>query len=207
MRETGPLHLYCTPAVFDWVFKSNPIFQTLLHPRKFTWSPVSDLQAGSIRRVNGVETGLAYEAYWVRGKVPAHAGSAPGRDGGSNLAYRIIDSASGASLFHVPAIGELDPGVVAAIARCDCVLFDGSFWSEDEMEARGVGTRTARAMGHLPIGGPDGSLARLSRLSAIRKIYTHINNTNPILDEDSPERRAVAEAGWEVAEDGMELVL
>ena len=207
IRETEPLHLYCTPAVFDWVFKSNPIFQTLVQPGKFTWSPVSDLQAGSIRRVDGAETGLAYEAYWVRGKVPAHARSAVCRDDGSNLAYRIIDRANGASLFYVPVIRELDPEIIVAIARCDCVLFDGSFWSETELEARGVGTRTACAMGHLPIGGRDGSLARLGSLSAIRKIYTHINNTNPILDEDSPERRAVAGAGWEVAGDGMELML
>lgn len=211
IRETEPLHLYCTPAVFDWVFKSNPIFHSLVQPGKFTWSPVSNLQAGSITRADGAETGLAYEAYWVRGKVPAYAGSAGCHDGsnvgGSNLAYRIIDRASGASLFHVPVIRELDPEIIAAIARCDCVLFDGSFWSETEMEARGVGTRTASAMGHMPIGGRAGSLAMLGGLSAIRKIYTHINNTNPILNEDSPERRAVAGAGWEVAEDGMELIL
>ena len=212
IRETEPLHLYCTPAVFDWVFKSNPIFHNLVQPGKFTWSPVSNLQAGSIRRVAGAETGLAFEAYWVPGKVPVYARSAGcGGDGsdlnGSNLAYRIVDRTSGASLFYVPVIRELDPEIIAAIVRCDCVLFDGSFWSETEMEAQGVGTRTASAMGHMPIGGRDGSLARLGGLSAIRKIYTHINNTNPILNEDSPERRAVAGAGWEVAEDGMELIL
>ena len=212
IRETEPLHLYSTPAVFDWVFKSNPIFQTLVQPGKFTWTPVNDLQVGPIRRVDGAETGLGYEAYSVRGKVAAHARSAGCRhDGsnveGSNLAYRIVDRANGASLFYVPVIRELDPEIIAAIARCDCVLFDGSFWSATEMETRGVGTRTARAMGHLPIGGGDGSLAMLGGLGAIRKIYTHINNTNPILNEDSPEGRAVAGAGWEVAADGMEIVL
>ncbi len=210
IRETGPLHLYCTPAVFDWVFKSNPIFRTLIQPGKITWSPVSDRQAGPIRCVDGAETGLAYEAYAVEGKVPVYARSAVCGDDGSNLAYRIVDTRSGASLFYVPVIRELDDEIIAAIARCDCVLFDGSFWSETEMESRGVGTRTAAAMGHLPIGGSGGSLAKLSGLGAIRtirKIYTHINNTNPILNEDSPERRAVVEAGWDVAEDGMELVL
>jgi pyrroloquinoline quinone biosynthesis protein B len=85
-------------------------------------------------------------------------------------------------------------------------MFDGSFWSENEMEQRGAGTRTASAMGHIPISGPAGSLARLSDLRN-RKIYTHINNTNPILDETSAERRAVEEAGWEVAEDGIDFVV
>ncbi len=85
-------------------------------------------------------------------------------------------------------------------------MFDGSFWSEDEMEFRGAGTRTASAMGHLPISGTAGSLALLGDLR-IRKIYTHINNTNPILDENSDERRALERAGWEVAEDGMDFTL
>ena len=86
------------------------------------------------------------------------------------------------------------------------IMFDGSFWSDDEMERHGVGTRTAAAMGHLPIDGPEGSLARLSHLPG-RKVYTHVNNTNPILDETSAERRAIEQAGWEVAEDGMDFTL
>ncbi len=209
LRETGPLHLYCTAAVFEWVFKSNPIFAALVQPGKFTWSPVQDRQtvrqAVPIAHVDGAETGLKYQAYPVAGKVPVYA--RPATCDGSNLAYRIVETATGASLFYVPVIRELDDEIIAAISGCDCVLFDGSFWSETEMESRGAGTRTASTMGHLPIGGCDGSLARLGALGAIRKIYTHINNTNPILNEDSPERHAVIAAGWQVAEDGMELEL
>jgi pyrroloquinoline quinone biosynthesis protein B len=109
-------------------------------------------------------------------------------------------------MLYVPAIKQINQGLIAAASKCDCILFDGSFWSDDEMARRGVGTRTASAMGHVPIDGPEGSLARLSHLRA-RKVYTHVNNTNPILDETSAERRTIENAGWEVAEDGMDFTL
>jgi pyrroloquinoline quinone biosynthesis protein B len=118
----------------------------------------------------------------------------------------MIDTRAGSSILIAPAIKQIDERFIAAAAECDCLMFDGSFWSDDEMELRGAGTRTASAMGHLPISGTSGSLARLGDLR-IRKIYTHINNTNPILDENSDERRAVEKAGWEVAEDGMDFTL
>jgi pyrroloquinoline quinone biosynthesis protein B len=94
-----------------------------------------------------------------------------------------------------------------ALEGADCVLFDGTFWSSDELPARGLGTKRAEAMAHLPVGGPEGSLAALADLRAGRRIYIHVNNTNPLLREDSAERRAVVAAGWEVAEDGMEIAL
>ena len=97
-------------------------------------------------------------------------------------------------MLYVPATKNISEGLVAVASECDCIFFDGSFWSDDEMARRGVGTRTALAMGHVAIDGPDGSLARLSHLRA-RKVYTHVNNTNPILDEASPERRAIEARG------------
>jgi pyrroloquinoline quinone biosynthesis protein B len=207
LRETRPLRIYSTARVFDWVFKSNPVFASLINPEKLNWTAMTDGGRDPIVTVDGDAIGLGYEARFVRGKVPTYVRPAPADIDGSNLACRIIDSKSGASILYVPAIRELDDAVIAAAAACDILFFDGSFWSETEMESRGVGTRTASAMGHLPIGGPDGSLARLRGLTGVRKIYTHINNTNPILDEDSPERRALTDARWEVAEDGMELVV
>jgi pyrroloquinoline quinone biosynthesis protein B len=207
LRETRSLRIYSTARVFEWLFKLNPVFAALIQPGKLTWSPLTDGGHDPIRTADGADTGLGYEARFVRGKVPTYVRPAPADAGGSNLACRIVDAKSGASILYVPAIRELDDAVIAAAAACDCLFFDGSFWSETEMESRGVGKRTASAMGRLPIGGPDGSLARLRGLTGVRKIYTHVNNTNPILNEDSPERRALSDAGWEVAEDGMELVV
>jgi pyrroloquinoline quinone biosynthesis protein B len=93
------------------------------------------------------------------------------------------------------------------LENADCVFFDGTFWSETELVDLGLGSKRARDMAHLPIGGDAGSLARLAPLSAARRFFIHINNTNPILREDSPEAAAVAAAGWRVAADGLELEL
>jgi pyrroloquinoline quinone biosynthesis protein B len=200
LRETQPIRLYCTSRVFNWVFESNPIFGALNRPEKFRTIGVEDRKAETMR------CGLAFEAFFVSGKIPTYVKSAAADSAGATIAYQVIDVRAGSSVLCVPAIKEIDDRLIAVARECDCILFDGSFWSENEMEARGAGTRTASSMGHVPISGPRGSLARLSDLS-IRKIYTHINNTNPILDETSAERRKVEEMGWEVAEDGMDFTV
>ena len=114
--------------------------------------------------------------------------------------------AATARLAYVPGAAALTPAVMQRLARADVVFFDGTLFSDDEMIASGTGTKTGRRMGHMPIDGPDGSLAALNGLRA-RRIFVHINNTNPILIEGSPERARVEAAGWEVAEDGMEVAL
>ena len=200
LREAQPLRLYCTSRVFDWVFASNPIFGALNQPERFSVTKVED------RKAETVGCGLGFEAIFVDGKVPTYVKTPPAHCDGAAVAYKVVDTRAGSSLLYVPAIKKIDDCFVATAAECDCLLFDGSFWSENEMQLRGAGTRTASAMGHVPISGPDGSLARLRALSS-RKIYTHINNTNPILDETSAERREVEKAGWEVAEDGMDFAV
>jgi pyrroloquinoline quinone biosynthesis protein B len=200
LRETQPMRLYCTSRVFNWVFESNPIFGALNRPEKFRTIGVED------RKAETIGCGLGFEAFFVSGKVPTYVKSAASDCAGAAVAYKVIDVRAGSSVLCVPAIKEIDDRLIAVARECDCILFDGSFWSENEMETRGAGTRTASAMGHVPLSGPAGSLARLSDLS-IRKIYTHINNTNPILDETSAERREVEEMGWEVAEDGMDFTV
>jgi len=200
LRETQPIRLYCTPRVFEWVFATNPIFAALNQPERFHVTKLED------RKVETLESGLAFEAIFVKGKVPTYLKTPPANRDGAAVAYRLIDNSAASSLLYVPAIKEIDERFVAAAAECDCLLFDGSFWSDDEMARRGTGTRTASEMGHIAISGPAGSLARLGHLR-IRKIYTHINNSNPILDETSAERREIEGAGWEVAEDGMDFML
>jgi pyrroloquinoline quinone biosynthesis protein B len=205
LRETQALRLYCSAAVFAWVFESNPVFAALLQPGKLVWSPVTDRATHRIRAADERDTGLSFQAFFVRGKVPTYVRSAPALGEGATLAYRIVDDQSGSSILYVPAIREIDDDFLAALPAAACLLFDGSFWSDRELESSGVGTRTATSMGHLPIGGAEGSLERLRHLGRMRRIYTHVNNTNPILDQRSPHYAALVEAGWEVAEDGMDL--
>ena len=112
-----------------------------------------------------------------------------------------------ASLTYVPGLARLDEHVLARLAASDLVLVDGTFWRDDELPALGISARTARDMGHVPLSGPGGTLEALARLERPRKALVHINNTNPILLEDSPEREAVARAGVEVAYDGLEIEL
>jgi pyrroloquinoline quinone biosynthesis protein B len=200
LREAQPIRLYCTSRVFDWLFASNPVFGALNSREKFRVTTVED------RKAESIGCGLGVEATFVSGKVPTYVKNPTVNCDGAAVGYKLIDRATGSSLLYVPAIKEIDEGFIAAAAACDCLLFDGSFWSDNEMEIRGVGTRTASAMGHIPISGPSGSLAQLGGLR-ITKIYTHINNTNPILDEDSAERREIEQAGWKVAEDGMDFTV
>jgi pyrroloquinoline quinone biosynthesis protein B len=108
---------------------------------------------------------------------------------------------------YVPVLERLDEGLLGRMEAADCVFVDGTFWRDDELAAAGIGGRTAKEMGHLPLSGPGGSLERLAALRGPRTILLHINNTNPILLDDSPERRAVEAAGVEVAYDGMLLEL
>jgi pyrroloquinoline quinone biosynthesis protein B len=128
-----------------------------------------------------------------------------GDENASGLVFR--DRASGAVVTYVPGLASLDDGVLGRFAASDLVLVDGTFWRDDELASLGISDRRARDMGHVPLSGPDGTLAALARLQRPRKALVHINNTNPILLEDSPEREAVLSAGVEVAYDGLEVDL
>ena len=121
------------------------------------------------------------------------------------VGYRIMDEVTGGVLVFIPDLAELDPACRDQLAHCDALLLDGTFWEEDEMAKRGAGTLTASQMAHLPVGGPDGSLEKIRTLPIRHKIYVHINNTNPMLLEDSEERAKVEEAGVLVGWDGMEF--
>jgi pyrroloquinoline quinone biosynthesis protein B len=123
------------------------------------------------------------------------------------IGYKITDAKSGRSLAYVPGTKQIDADLAALLGGCDCVLFDGTFWSDNELIDLGIAQKTALEIGHVPISGPDGSLARLAHLRDVRRIYIHINNTNPILIEDTQEHRIVEQAGWEVAFDGMDFQL
>ena len=204
LRESQGLELHCTEQVFGWAFRSNPVFAALIRSDRFHHIEVKNRKLSPLNSVSGDR--FWYEAIYVDGKVPTYVKNPGERFDGSNVGYKIVDRITGSSIIHVPAIRSISEELTDAIGECSCLLFDGSFWSDDELAQCGVGNRTALAMGHIPISGPEGSLARLSHLP-LQKIYTHVNNTNPILDEGSPERRAIEESGWQVAEDGMDFTV
>jgi pyrroloquinoline quinone biosynthesis protein B len=151
--------------------------------------------------------GLQAELFTVPGKAPLYLeGENPQTaiETGANVGVEL--SAGRARICFIPGAAAVTPAVAERIARADVVFFDGTLFRDDEMIATGTGTKTGRRMGHMPIDGDDGSLAALTGV-ATRRIYMHINNTNPILVDGSPERLHVERNGWEIAEDGMEIVL
>jgi pyrroloquinoline quinone biosynthesis protein B len=148
---------------------------------------------------------LTVESFVVGGDAPRYLDGSGVELEASGFVFR--DNAGGAVVTYVPGLARLDDAVLARFAASDLVLVDGTFWRDDELARLGISTRSARDMGHLPLSGPGGTLEALARLERPRKALVHINNTNPILLEDSPERAEVVRAGVEVAYDGLEVEL
>jgi len=126
---------------------------------------------------------------------------------GHNVALFIEDIVGGKSLFYAPGLGEPDGALMCWLQRADCLLIDGTLWRDNELAETGVGENTGKDMGHLALGEAQGLAALIATLPAERKILIHINNTNPILDEGSPERQSLTQCGIEVSWDGMNIAL
>jgi len=156
----------------------------------------------TLRYRDGSPSGIAVEAFAVAAGPPRFSQR---HDIGHTVGMMLRDEESGRLCAFVPACGELTPSLLERFARADVLLFDGTFWKDDELIALGIGDRTARDMDHLPISGPGGSLAQLATLPCRHRIYTHINNTNPMLVERSPEHALVERAGLTIGVDGMEI--
>jgi len=151
--------------------------------------------------------GLSAQLFMVPGKVPLYLEQGTPEtsvESGANVGVEI--TADGTTLTFVPGAAAVTPALRDRLSRADVILFDGTLFTDDEMIASGTGEKTGRRMGHMPIDGADGSIAELDGLGK-RRIYIHINNTNPILIDGSAERRRVEAAGWEVAADGLEISL
>jgi pyrroloquinoline quinone biosynthesis protein B len=209
LRESQPLALYASEQIRRGFTEGNVLYRTLERfEGQAVWHAL-DLNEGAaspLRLLNGEPSGLTLRAFAVPGKAALHL--APAKpEAGDNIGIVIVDERTGRSLAYMPAVGANSPAVAAAVAAADCVFFDGTFWSSDELIVKGASERRAEDMAHWPIGGPEGSLSFLGRHTRARRIYIHINNTNPILREDSTERALVTAAGVEVALDGMELTL
>jgi len=149
---------------------------------------------------------LRFHTHSLKSKAPPYSPHRNDPHDGDNIGVIVEQISTGKTLYYAPGLGEIEPHVQAALESADCVLVDGTFWQHDEMERAGISAKRALEMGHLPQSGPGGMMEHLAPVQA-RKILIHINNTNPILDEDSAERRALTDAGIEVAHDGLEISL
>jgi len=215
LREGPPIHLYCTPAVMDDLTTGLCILPVLRSYCDVHWHPIA-LDDERTEAAFAVESfpALRFHALSLAGKAPPYSPQRRPRASGDNMALVVADSRSGRRLFYAPGLANVGPRELGWMRAADCVLADGTFWCDDEMTAAGLSRKTARDMGHLPqrdhqIGGTPqpGMMTVLAGLPARHKLLVHINNTNPVLDEDSPERRELERHGIGVAHDGMEIVL
>jgi pyrroloquinoline quinone biosynthesis protein B len=204
LRESHPLVVYATEAVRDGFSEGNVLYRTLQRfDRQIDWRHL----APGCEQVLG-ETGspLRVTALAAPGKLPLHLETlrAPSPEDNVGLVIR----GTGKTVAYLSGVAGPSPEVERAVRDANVLFLDGTFWSSDELIKEKLGTRRAEDMAHWPIGGPEGSLAFLCGIpkrEGDRRIYIHINNTNPILREGGPERRAVEGAGVEVAADGMEI--
>lgn len=201
LRESSsPVRIYGGAGVERALRQGYPVLSMLEHYCGLEWIT---LAPGDVQQLSG--STLTVEPFDVGGDAPRYLDGSGLELEASGLVFR--DQASGGVLTYVPGLARLDDDVIDRFAASDLVLVDGTFWRDDELARLGISTRSARDMGHLPLSGPGGTLEALSRLRRPRKLLVHINNTNPILLEDSPERAAVRSAGVEVSYDGLEVEL
>lgn len=207
LRENNrPLRVHCTDAVHEDLTTGNPLFNVLSHYCTVDWQPVRFDDQRCQFTVPGVDT-LRFSAYPLISKAPPYSPHRANPHTGDTIGVEIEDLETGRRLFYAPGLGELEPHIEPLMARADCILVDGTFWREDEMAVMGIADKYSRELGHLPQSGPGGMIEVLSRFDHSRKILIHINNTNPILDEDSPERAELTRAGIEVSHDCMEITI
>ena len=208
LRERHRFSVYA-PARVLAVIAANPIFGVLapdcVERRELPLDERVELAGSSC------SSGLAVTAFAVPAKVPLYlerAGEDPLlSEEGDAVGLEIIETETGRSFFFIPGCAAMTDGVRQRLAGSALVFFDGTLWRDDEMIRLGVGTKTGRRMGHMSISGDDGTIAAFQDLSVARRIFIHINNSNPVLLEDSPERHLAEAAGWEIAYDGMEVRL
>jgi pyrroloquinoline quinone biosynthesis protein B len=211
LREARGVRIHGTEPAHDIVRNATRFLTTLAAYCPVDWNTVT---LGAAIALPGGLTGRAFDAPTTKrqrfdvadGPGGGAAGGRGGAAGGPGrvVGYRIT-AESGASLVWLPCVQELTARIQSELRGCDCLLIDGTCWTDDEMIRLGLAGKTSRSMGHVPVSGDGGSLAALSELPVPRKVYVHLNNTNPVLLEDSPERKATEAAGFEVAYDGMEI--
>ncbi len=210
LRESQPLNVYATGRVLG-VLAANSIFN-VLNPEFVTRIPMQLDKPVALKRPDGAALGLTVTPFAVPGKVALWLEDATkGPNFGSveedtiGLEVRADDGKS--RMVYTPGVANVTPDLSSRLRDADLAFFDGTLWVDDEMIRDGVGVKTGKRMGHMSVSGEDGTMAALRDLGIKRKVFIHINTTNPILLDDSKERAAVEKAGWEVAFDGMDITL
>lgn len=204
LRERGtPLPLWCTDPVADDLTQGNPVLRVLDHYCGVQRHKIP--LDGSAFKVPGTGS-LQFRALPLTSKAAPYSPHREFPVPGDNIGVQIIDTRRGTTVFYAPGLGDITPPVFDAMAGANAVMVDGTFWTDDEMPKQGVGKKTALSIGHLPQSGPGGMIEWMERLPPrTRRYLIHINNTNPILDEDSAERAELTRAGIKPCEDGMTI--
>ncbi len=209
LRELQPLRVYVAPPILRILQEENSMFRMLnrVDPQ-VVWTPMKPDVPFRLLSADGKDSGLRCEVHYLSGRYPKYVKTEL-----SNLApdqataALFFESSSGKRVAYVPAIGSLSDTLLEKIRQVDVLLFDGTFWSDDELQRVQGSGETAHQMGHIPVEESLRLLKNISISNAGRKMFIHLNNTNPILNEASPEHQAVRQAGWEVAEDNWQLEL
>jgi len=208
LRESQPLVVYATETVRRGFVHGNALYQTLERfPGQVTWRALVPGRTHTLTLPDGRASGLTLEPIPVPGQPPLHLRGMLSPSAEDNVGLMLRDLGTRSTLSYLSGVAAMSATVRAAVAGAQCLFFDGTFWSSDELIALGLSDRRAEDMAHWPIGGPHGSLRALTELARGRRIFIHVNNTNPILREDSSERAQLLAAGWEVAHDGLEFEL
>ena len=205
LREsTSPLEVYCSDMVKQDLTTGFPLFNMLEHYCKVNHHSIPlDGTGFTIPAL----ADLKFYSHALISKAPPYSPHRHDPHPGDNVGVVVEQISTGRKLYYAPGLGAMEPQVQRAMATADCVLVDGTFWQHDEMSRAGVCDKLALEMGHLPQSGPAGMIEALTATAPGRKILIHINNTNPILDEDSAERKQLDASGIEVAYDGMTIDL
>ena len=210
LRELQPLRVHATDSIRRILCEDNSMFAMLQRvPDQATWTVFAPGDIFLLQSPSGEDSGLCCRALSLGTHYPGYV--SPTRQstlkvGEASLGL-IVESPSGKRLAYMPAVPQIEAAVLEEFESADVLLFDGTFWSDDELIRIQRSGQTARQMGHLPVSSAEGSLHRLAGLRHPRKIYVHINNTNPMLSEAGPEYRRVRDSGWEIAEDGWTFEL
>jgi pyrroloquinoline quinone biosynthesis protein B len=210
LREMQPFRLYSTPSIRRILQEDNSVFGTLNRaPRQVTWTEAGLDERITVHGADGADLRLSCSMFSLGTRYPGYVSSQRVATLRAEEAVlgTVVDSGNGKRVAYMPAVPAIDENLLKRLEDVDLLLFDGTFWSDDELiQVQGSGA-SARQMGHVPLSGAEGSLRRLAGLRRPRKILIHVNNTNPILNETGPEYAEVRAAGWEVAEDGWSLNL
>lgn len=196
--------IFCTRMVRDDLSSGNPLFNILGHYCGVNWHEVPI--DGSSFEIPGAAN-LKFTTVALKSKAPPYSPHRYDSHDGDTIGVLVEDTKTGKKLFYAPGLGEIEPHLPPLMAQADCIMVDGTFWTNTEMIDLGLMDKTARDIGHLPQSGEGGMMEVLSAYPGARRVLIHINNTNPILNEESAERRTLESCGIEVSFDGMDIIL